>query len=82
MTLGDFRIGLLFETPDRPHQPWRCTDIGSRVIVAVQVDHLRDGTVDHFYDDPERCLESVFQAHEMMQCRPIRKAKPQGDLFA
>ena len=74
MKFEDFHIGLLFKSPDRPHRPWRCTDIGYRVIVAVQVDYLRDGTIDGFYDDPERCLESVFRAHEMERCTPIPDA--------
>ena len=43
MMLSDFRIGSEFVCSDRR---WRCTDIGSRVIVAIRVDEVTIVTLD------------------------------------
>lgn len=68
MQHADFHIGLVFWSTSRPHRPWRCTDVGSRVITAVQIDFLIDGAIDPFYDDPDGLLECVFQPREFECC--------------
>lgn len=42
MQLSDFRIGLEFWSGDRQ---WRCTDVGSRVAVAIRVDQAEIATL-------------------------------------
>jgi hypothetical protein len=41
MKLSDFKIGEEFWDGDRQ---WRCTDIGSRVVVAMRVDRVEIGS--------------------------------------
>jgi hypothetical protein len=41
MKLSDFKIGEEFWCGDRQ---WRCTDIGSRVVVAMRVDRVEVGS--------------------------------------
>jgi len=44
MKKEDFRIGTEFYTAAGK---WRCTDIGTRVIVAIRIDQVRVRRVDH-----------------------------------
>lgn len=46
MELSDFHIGLEFEMSDAR---WRCTDVGSRVVVAIKLDHPED---ESWYNGP------------------------------
>ncbi len=43
MNLSEFYIGLEFVCSGRR---WRCTDVGSRVVVAIRVDEVTIGSVD------------------------------------
>ena len=60
MTLSDFTIGCIFWTGTGP---WRCTDIGTRTIIAVDL-YDDDG------DDIAGRAESVFDEDEMAACYP------------
>ncbi len=42
MDHADFRIGGEFTTPSGR---WRCTDVGTRTIVAIRIDHVDATTI-------------------------------------
>lgn len=44
MTHDEFRIGRLFRCGGGE---WRCTDVGSRVIVAIRLDKVEKVNMDH-----------------------------------
>jgi len=59
----DFVIGKDFECGGNM---WRCTDIGTRVIVAIG---LRSGTDESWYNGPPYAiLEHVFDENDMEGC--------------
>lgn len=56
---SQFKIGTEFYSCDT-HR-WRCTDIGSRVIVAIRIDEHKDKT---WYDGPPYAVaETVFDEY-------------------
>jgi hypothetical protein len=84
---SEFEIGRNFWCDGRQ---WRCTDIGTRTIVAIPLDHVEVGS-----GSPERCrilsrdeaeaegwfngppyavAESVFDEYDIEGCSP----EPQG----
>ncbi len=46
---------------------WRCTDIGSRVIVAILLDH--DDDLSWYNGPPYAVAEQVFDEYDMEGCR-------------
>jgi prevent-host-death family protein len=65
MRREDFRIGGTFWSGGRP---WRCTDIGTRVITAIQLDHEDDPS---WYNGPPYAVaESVFDEYDIEGCTP------------
>lgn len=59
----DFSIGLEFLGPAGFR--WRCTDVGARTIVAVQLDHDDP----HWYEGPPYIAEEVvFDEQEIERC--------------
>jgi hypothetical protein len=66
MKLADFYIGCEFRSAYRA-QAYRCTDIGSRVVVAQIIDD--EGSKQR--EDPERWMEFVIQSHEFEHCEPL-----------
>ncbi|VTU28514.1 hypothetical protein E5CHR_02624 [Variovorax sp. PBL-E5] len=63
MELGDFVIGGVFYCGG---SVWRCTDIGTRVIVAMKLDHDHDPS---WYDGPPYALaEVVFDENDFGGC--------------
>ena len=59
-----FSIGEVFWCGDKR---WRCTDIGSRVIVAIPLDHDDDPS---WYNGPPYAVaEQVFDEYDMEGCR-------------
>jgi hypothetical protein len=61
MTLEDFYIGCEFTSAYRP-TPYRCTDVGTRVIVATIIDEDSDHIGGH-------AMEFVFQPYEFEHCK-------------
>lgn len=62
MTKADFHIGLEFYTGSGK---WCCTDIGTRVIVAIQLDQ----TDASWYNGPPYAVaESVFDEYDQAGC--------------
>lgn len=66
MKHSDFKIGTEFLTLTGR---WRCTDIGSRVIVAIHLDGLHP---DEWYNNgpPYAVVEHVFDENDMPGCTP------------
>ncbi len=64
MNKGDFQIGLEFHTASGK---WRCTDIGTRVIVAIKLDQ----TDESWYNGPPYAVvESVLDEYDFGGCSP------------
>ena len=62
MTKSEFSIGLEFYTGSGK---WRCTDIGTRVIVAIQ---LNQHDVRYYNGPPYSIAESVFDEYDIEGC--------------
>lgn len=58
-TLADFKIGTEFTTKTGR---WRCTDVGSRTVIAIKLDHPEDET---WYNGPPYVAEHVFDEYDM-----------------
>jgi hypothetical protein len=67
----DFFVGLEFRSTWRS-QPYVCTDIGERVIVAMIVPEGMDRT------ELSNYIEFVFNEREIIRCSPMRE-KPADD---
>ena len=55
MRHGDFRIGLEFMTDTGR---WRCTDVGTRTVIAIKLDRPEDPT--WYLGPPYAVAEHVF----------------------
>ena len=64
MQLGDFKIGLEFTMSG---ERWRCTDVGTRVAVAIRLD--RDLGPSWYEGPPYAVAEHVIDEHDMPACR-------------
>lgn len=83
MKRGNFCFGGTFWLGDRK---WRCTDIGTRVIVAICIDEVRVGgpnfvnscyltaadaeTAGWFNGPPYAVVERVFDEYDQVACSP------------
>lgn len=68
MNLGDFRIGLEFMMSDAR---WRCTDVGSRVVIAIKLDQSDES----WYNGPPYAVaETVIDEYDMPACEPANNA--------
>lgn len=63
MKHADFHIGLEFVASAGFR--WRCTDVGSRTIVAIQLDRQ---DLNWYQGPPYIAKEVVFDEHEMERC--------------
>lgn len=53
---------------------WRCTHVGSRVVVAIRFDHPEDPS---WYDGPPYAVhEVVFDQYDLPACEPAEGAAP------
>jgi len=65
MKHSDFKIGMEFMSGAGR---WRCTDIGSRTIIAIRLDLDHDP---HWYiGPPYAVVESVFDEGGLEDCEP------------
>jgi len=86
MTRDDFRIGTEFACDGKV---WRCTDVGTRVIVAIRVDSALVGSNAHpprplnrleaeangwFLGPPYAVAEVVFDEDDQAACCPAGNA--------
>ncbi len=62
MTKDEFRIGQEFYTATGK---WRCTDIGTRVIVAIKLDQ---GDPRNYDRSPYSVVEHVFDEYDIEGC--------------
>jgi hypothetical protein len=65
MKHSDFEIGMEFMTGAGR---WRCTDIGSRTIVAIRLDLDHDPS--WYNGPPYAVVESVFDEDGLEDCEP------------
>jgi hypothetical protein len=69
MQHSDFRMGCVFTTVDGAKH-WRCTDSGTRVIVAVCLDDHPDDP--SWYNGPPYAVaEHVFDEDSQEACTPL-----------
>ena len=68
MRHSDFYIGLEFNTATGR---WRCTDVGTRVVVAIRLD-TRDSS--WFNGPPYAVSESVFDEYDVVGCSLVADA--------
>jgi hypothetical protein len=65
----DFKIGEEFISEPRWRSRWRCTDIGTRVIVAILINRPDSS----WFDGPPYAVEEVvFDEYDMTACVPCR----------
>lgn len=66
MKLGEFSIGLEFTMSDAR---WRCTDVGTRCVVAIKLDHPEDPS--WYKGPPYGVAEYVIDEYDLPVCEPI-----------
>jgi len=66
MQIIDFRVGSEYLCGEKR---WRCTDIGTRVVVAISLDDHDDPS--WFNGPPYAVPETVFDEFDVKGCRPI-----------
>ncbi len=59
MEHADFKIGMTFWCDDRP---WRCTDIGTRTIIAIRIDEAAIETPNEETGALSKCNLSYAEA--------------------
>jgi hypothetical protein len=62
MLKDDFQIGLEFYTASGK---WRCTDIGTRTIVAIKLDQ---DNPKNYFGPPYSIVEHVFDEYDIEGC--------------
>jgi hypothetical protein len=65
MKRDEFVIGTEFLCGDRR---WRCTDVGTRVVVAIALDHEDDPS--WYNGPPYAAAEIVFDEYDLETCAP------------
>lgn len=65
MILSDFHIGLVFRTGGGL---WRCTDVGTRVVVAIRLD---DGHDSSWHEGPPYAVVEHVFAEDMGGCEVV-----------
>ena len=70
MKHSDFRIGCEFVTA-AGH--WRCTDVGTRTIAAIRLNH--DGDTSWYSGPPYAIVEHVFDEDDVEGCDPAPKSR-------
>ena len=66
MRLEAFQIGLEFECGG---QRWRCTDLGTRTVIAIALEHPEDPS---WYNGPPYAVaETVFDEYDLEACKPV-----------
>jgi hypothetical protein len=66
MKLEDFRLGSEF---DHGGKRWRCTDVGTRTVVAMALEPHADPT--RYAGPPYVVAETVFDEFEQCGCTPV-----------
>ena len=66
MKLDEFAIGMEFRMSGRRR---RCTDVGSRVVIAIMIDDREDQS--WFNGPPYAVLETVIDENDLPACEPL-----------
>ena len=66
MEVGAFRIGATFWCGGKP---WRCTDIGTRIVAAICLD--RDDDPSWYNGPPYAVAEMVFDEDDREGCNSV-----------
>jgi hypothetical protein len=62
----DFQTGIEFKCGGRR---WRCTDIGTRTVIAIPLEHPEDPS---WYNGPPYAVaEMVFDEDDLGGCEPV-----------
>lgn len=69
MKRSDFKIGKDFVWGDRK---WRCTDIGTRIILGIPLEHDED--LNWYSGPPYAVTERVFNENDIEACEPLRES--------
>ena len=67
MQRGDFKIGGRFKCGEHT---WLCTDIGTRVIVAICLTFKAEADPSWFDGPPYALAEQVFDEEDQKGCEP------------
>ena len=67
MEHGDFAIGEEFRTASGT---WRCTDVGTRTIIAIKISHQDDPS--WFNGPPYAVVEMVFDESDLGGCWVVK----------
>jgi hypothetical protein len=62
----DFKIGTEFTTETGP---WRCTDVGTRTIIAIKISDCEDTSL--FNGPPYAVVEHIFDEYDLPGCHPV-----------
>jgi hypothetical protein len=71
MKHADFTIGCEFTTAAGS---WRCTDVGTRTIVAIRLD--LDDDPSWYNGPPYAVVETVFDEDGIEDCEPVTSSRP------
>ena len=74
MKHSDFWIGREFLTGSGR---WRCTDVGTRTVAAIKLDHDHDPW--WYIGPPYKVMESVFDEYDIEGCEPAPKRRTYDD---
>lgn len=67
MNIKDFSIGLEFYTYTGK---WRCTDVGTRTILAIKLDHPEDPS---WYAGPAYAIEEYVFDEDGIECLSLNE---------
>ncbi|MCZ6873480.1 MAG: hypothetical protein O7G88_08105 [bacterium] len=65
----DFTLGMEFLCSGKR---WRCTDIGTRTVIAICLDD-HPGDPSWYHGPPYAVAESVFNEDDLPTCDPVRR---------
>jgi hypothetical protein len=76
MTHAEFQIGCEFTTFEGKHT-WRCTDIGTRTIIAIRINTDGNMPIDPswFHGPPYALAEMVFDEYSIEGCTSVTKLR-------
>ncbi len=66
MAHQDFQIGIEFTTASGR---WRCTDIGTRTIIAIKISDYEDTS--WLNGPPYAVVEHAFDEYDLPGCQPV-----------
>jgi hypothetical protein len=73
----EFKIGMEFTAAGSLSGRWRCTDVGTRAIVAIQIEPGKDTS---WCDGPPYAVaEFVFDEDDIVACNKCAKRRQESD---